>query len=106
VVFDADMVAKKEFFTNILAVMTDPKLALCLSPQAFDNIDQDKDLFNNINLQFWEYWLPGASAWGYIACTGEPLPAPLCLPACLPACLPPRCGLLVACWRSDAGLQS
>lgn len=38
--------------------------------QAFHNINMAADLFNNINLQFWEYWLPGAVAWGYIACTG------------------------------------
>jgi hypothetical protein len=69
-VFDADMVCNKNFFVDILAVMTDPTIALCLSPQAFDNINQDRDIFNNINLQFWEYWLPGAAAWGYIACTG------------------------------------
>ena len=48
----------------------DPSIALCLTPQAFHNITDSSDLFNNINLQFWEYWLPGATAWGYIACTG------------------------------------
>jgi hypothetical protein len=69
-VFDADMVCRRNFFVDILAVMTDPHTALCLSPQAFDNIIQERDIFNNINLQFWEYWLPGAAAWGYIACTG------------------------------------
>lgn len=42
----------------------------CLCPQSFHNINPHGDLFNNINLQFWEYWLPGAVAWGYIACTG------------------------------------
>lgn len=33
VVFDADMVAKKHFFLRILEPLTDPKYALCLSPQ-------------------------------------------------------------------------
>ncbi len=48
----------------------DDEIALCLSPQSFHNIHKDGDLFNNINKQFWECWLPGAFAWGYIACTG------------------------------------
>lgn len=52
-------------------VMCDEKHALCLTPQAFHNINPHADIFNNINLQFWEYWLPGADAWGYIACTGQ-----------------------------------
>jgi hypothetical protein len=56
---------------QILEVLVDPEIALCLTPQAFHNIPADADLFNNVNLQFWEYWLPGATAWGYIACTGE-----------------------------------
>ncbi|KAJ9506235.1 hypothetical protein QJQ45_014216, partial [Haematococcus lacustris] len=55
---------------QIFEVMLDDNLALCLTPQAFHNIDPDTDLFNSINVQFWEYWLPGACAWGYIACTG------------------------------------
>ncbi|KAL6758953.1 hypothetical protein V8C86DRAFT_3133889, partial [Haematococcus lacustris] len=54
----------------IMEVMLDDNIALCLTPQAFHNIDPDTDLFNSINVQFWEYWLPGAFAWGYIACTG------------------------------------
>lgn len=33
VVFDADMVAKKHFFVRILEPLTNPKYALCLSPQ-------------------------------------------------------------------------
>ncbi|KAJ9528163.1 hypothetical protein QJQ45_005789 [Haematococcus lacustris] len=88
VVFDSDMCAKPDFFCKargsstsqppgspqlpqfIFEVMLDDNLALCLTPQAFHNIDPDTDLFNSINVQFWEYWLPGAFAWGYIACTG------------------------------------
>lgn len=46
------------------------KLRSVVLIQAFHNIHPGADLFNNINLQFWEYWLPGAVAWGYIACTG------------------------------------
>ncbi|KAJ9523924.1 hypothetical protein QJQ45_022417 [Haematococcus lacustris] len=82
VVFDSDMCAKPDFFCKasadngddlvltIMEVMLDDNIALCLTPQAFHNIDPDTDLFNSINVQFWEYWLPGAFAWGYIACTG------------------------------------
>jgi cellulose synthase/poly-beta-1,6-N-acetylglucosamine synthase-like glycosyltransferase len=33
VVFDADMVAKPNFFTKILEVMEDDDVALCLTPQ-------------------------------------------------------------------------
>ncbi|GFH10434.1 uncharacterized protein HaLaN_05744, partial [Haematococcus lacustris] len=51
-------------------VMMDDNLALVLSPQSFHNIKPETDIFNNINKQFWECWLPGAFAWGYIACTG------------------------------------
>ncbi|GAX77149.1 hypothetical protein CEUSTIGMA_g4595.t1 [Chlamydomonas eustigma] len=70
VVFDADMNCKPDFFLKMLEVMVDDNISLTLSPQAFYNIDVDADIFNAINAQFWEYWLPGAFGWGYIACTG------------------------------------
>ena len=70
VVFDADMVAKPNFFTKILEVMLDDDCALCLTPQGFNNVDAQSDIFNNLNLSFWEYMLPGTDALGYIACTG------------------------------------
>jgi hypothetical protein len=41
---------------QILEVMLDDNVALCLTPQSFHNIDPDSDLFNSINVQFWEYW--------------------------------------------------
>ncbi len=41
---------------QILEVMLDDDIALCLTPQAFHNISPMTDLFNNINTQFWEYW--------------------------------------------------
>lgn len=59
VVFDADMVAKPNFFTKILEVMVDDDVALCLTPQGFNNVDAQSDIFNNLNLSFWEYMLPG-----------------------------------------------
>eukprot|EP00878_Enallax_costatus_P000276 GHUV01000347.1.p1 GENE.GHUV01000347.1~~GHUV01000347.1.p1 ORF type:complete len:1266 (+),score=343.56 GHUV01000347.1:286-4083(+) len=70
VVFDADMVAKPNFFTKILELMVDDDIALCLTPQGFNNVDAQSDIFNNLNLSFWEYMLPGTDAFGYIACTG------------------------------------
>lgn len=50
--------------------MWDDECSLCLTPQAFNNINPNADIFNNINQQFWEYVLPGCDALGYIACTG------------------------------------
>eukprot|EP00955_Chlamydomonas_euryale_P087768 364323-Chlamydomonas_euryale.AAC.17 len=64
------MNCKVDFFLKLLEVMVDDEIALTLTPQAFYNIDTDMDIFNAINAQFWEYWLPGAFGWGYIACTG------------------------------------
>ena len=62
VVFDADMCAKADFFLKTLEVMADEDLQLCLTPQAFHNIDPEADLFNNINKQFWEVIQTGC--WG------------------------------------------
>jgi hypothetical protein len=56
--------------------MYDDDISLCLTPQAFSNINPNVDIFNNINQQFWEYVLPGSDAWGYIACTGARPPSP------------------------------
>lgn len=64
------MVAKPNFFTKILEVMVDDDVSLCLTPQGFNNVDAQSDIFNNLNLSFWEYMLPGCDALGYIACTG------------------------------------
>ncbi len=44
---------------QVLEVMQDDNMALCLTPQCFHNIQPETDLFNSINVQFWEYWLPG-----------------------------------------------
>ena len=64
------MVAKPNFFTKVLEVMVDDDVALCLTPQGFNNVNPETDIFNNLNLPFWEYMLPRADALGYIACTG------------------------------------
>ena len=39
---------------KVLEVLWDDSVALCLTPQAFSNIDPRGDIFNNINQQFWE----------------------------------------------------
>jgi hypothetical protein len=49
---------------QVLEVMWDESVGLCLTPQAFSNIPQAGDLWNNINLQFWENILPGLDALG------------------------------------------
>jgi hypothetical protein len=54
----------------VLEAMWDESISLCLTPQAFSNINPGADIFNNINQQFWQYVLPGCDALGYIACTG------------------------------------
>jgi hypothetical protein len=36
---------------QVLEVMWDEDVALCLTPQAFDNLHQGGDIFNNINVQ-------------------------------------------------------
>ncbi len=38
---------------QVLEVMWDEKVALCLTPQAFSNVSPHADIFNNINEQFW-----------------------------------------------------
>jgi cellulose synthase/poly-beta-1,6-N-acetylglucosamine synthase-like glycosyltransferase len=75
VVFDADMVAKRDFFLRILEPLAvDTGLALVLTPQGYTNVFAPEDIFNNINKQWWHYLLPGLCAIsekrGYVACTG------------------------------------
>lgn len=70
VVFDADMCPNPNFYVKILEVMFDERVSLCLTPQDFHNVNLGADIFNNSNLSFWEYILPGCDAVGYIACTG------------------------------------
>lgn len=70
VVFDADMVAQPNFYLKALECMIEDRIALTLTPQGFHNVSAQRDIFNNLNLSFWEYILPGCDAFGYIACTG------------------------------------
>lgn len=52
---------QESFFCRVLEVMADPDIALCLTPQNFDDVKASYDIFNCLNLSFWEYMLPGAT---------------------------------------------
>ncbi|KAF6266301.1 glycosyltransferase like family 2-domain-containing protein [Scenedesmus sp. NREL 46B-D3] len=69
-VLDADQAPVESFFCRVLEVMADQDIALCLTPQNFDDVKASYDIFNCLNLSFWEYMLPGTDAVEYVACTG------------------------------------
>ena len=70
-IFDADQVAKPEFFLRTVALFdSGDDVGMVLSPQCFHNLDYHTDIFNHSNRQFWEYMQPGYDAWGFISCTG------------------------------------
>ena len=72
-IFDADQVAKPEFFLRTLPLFdSGDDVGMVLSPQCFHNLDYHTDIFNHSNRQFWEYMQPGYDAWGFISCTGQP----------------------------------
>ena len=72
-IFDADQVAKPEFFLRTLPLFdSGDDVGMVLSPQCFHNLDYHTDIFNHSNRQFWEYMQPGYDAWGFISCTGPP----------------------------------
>ena len=71
-IFDADQVAKPEFFLRTLPLFdSGDDVGMVLSPQCFHNLDYHTDIFNHSNRQFWEYMQPGYDAWGFISCTGD-----------------------------------
>ena len=71
-IFDADQVAKPEFFLRTVPLFdSGDDVGMVLSPQCFHNLDYHTDIFNHSNRQFWEYMQPGYDAWGFISCTGE-----------------------------------
>ena len=72
-IFDADQVAKPEFFLRTVPLFdSGDDVGMVLSPQCFHNLDYHTDIFNHSNRQFWEYMQPGYDAWGFISCTGAP----------------------------------
>ena len=70
VIFDADMVCYKDFYTKILAELYDPQVAIVLTPQKFHNYNMKCDIFNHSNLIYWQVSLPGLDGWDNISCTG------------------------------------
>jgi cellulose synthase/poly-beta-1,6-N-acetylglucosamine synthase-like glycosyltransferase len=70
-VFDADQVAKKDFFLKTLPYFdAGDDVGMVLSPQCFHNLNLHEDIFNHSNIHFWEYMQPGYDALGFISCTG------------------------------------
>ena len=55
---------------EVLEVLWDKNVSLCLTPQAFHNIDPGADIFNCGNAPFWDLLLPGLDALGCTSCTG------------------------------------
>ncbi|KAK9823799.1 hypothetical protein WJX72_005584 [[Myrmecia] bisecta] len=70
-IFDADQVARKEFFLRTLPLFDGgDDVGMVLSPQCFHNLNLHTDIFNHSNIHFWEYMQPGYDALGFISCTG------------------------------------
>ncbi|DBA65793.1 TPA: hypothetical protein ACH3X2_002830 [Trebouxia sp. C0005] len=70
-VFDADQVAKRDFFLKTLPYFdAGDDIGMVLSPQCFHNLNLHEDIFNHSNIHFWEYMQPGYDALGFISCTG------------------------------------
>jgi hypothetical protein len=53
---------------QVLEVMWDEDVALCLTPQAFSNVRSSGDLFNNINLQVVALVRACVCVWGGVVC--------------------------------------
>lgn len=70
-VFDADQVARKNFFTRTLPWLQDGRESVVLTPQYFHNFDVNTDIFSHRQATYWNLILPGQDAWGSIACTGS-----------------------------------
>ncbi|KAK9846433.1 hypothetical protein WJX81_003716 [Elliptochloris bilobata] len=70
-VFDADQVAKREFWLRTVPLFDGgDDVGMVLSPQCFHNLRLACDIFNHANVHFWEYMQPGYDALGFISCTG------------------------------------
>jgi hypothetical protein len=77
------------------ALLQDDTVALCLTPQGYHNIRPGTDIFNNVNLGFWEYILPGEACCllpGPAACTHSRVAASC--KACPCCCLTLPCRVL------------
>jgi len=70
-VFDADQVAKPDFFLKTTPMFdAGDNVGMVLTPQYNSNLSWTNDIFNHSNLHFWWYMQPGYDALGFISCTG------------------------------------
>jgi cellulose synthase/poly-beta-1,6-N-acetylglucosamine synthase-like glycosyltransferase len=70
-VFDADQVAKPDFFLKMTPMFdAGDNIGMVLSPQYNSNLSATNDIFNHSNLHFWQYMQTGYDALDFISCTG------------------------------------
>ena len=71
--FDADQVARPNFFTRTLPWLQDGRESVVLTPQYFHNFDVKTDIFSHRQAAYWNMILPGqvsrASAYMAFAAT-------------------------------------
>lgn len=70
-VFDADQVAKEDFFVRTLQWMQDDKTSIVLTPQYFHNFNPKADIFNHKSAAYWDVILPGQDGFDTVCCTGS-----------------------------------
>lgn len=58
-VFDADQVARPNFFTRTLPWLQDGRESVVLTPQYFHNFDVQTDIFSHRQAGYWNMILPG-----------------------------------------------
>lgn len=58
-VFDADQVARPNFFTRTLPWLQDGRESVVLTPQFFHNFDVNTDIFSHRQAAYWGLILPG-----------------------------------------------
>jgi cellulose synthase/poly-beta-1,6-N-acetylglucosamine synthase-like glycosyltransferase len=58
-VFDADQVARPNFFTRTLPWLQDGRESVVLTPQYFHNFDVNTDIFSHRQAAYWNMILPG-----------------------------------------------
>jgi cellulose synthase/poly-beta-1,6-N-acetylglucosamine synthase-like glycosyltransferase len=58
-VFDADQVARPNFFTRTLPWLQDGRESVVLTPQYFHNFDVQTDIFSHRQAAYWNMILPG-----------------------------------------------
>lgn len=70
-VFDADQIAKPDFFIRTVPMFdAGDDIGMVLTPQFNSNLSLTNDIFNHSNTHFWQYMQPGYDALDFISCTG------------------------------------